>query len=85
MDDVAQQVLLAIAFNVDEPTIIDSRFRQTVASRIRTALLRLTRGPEPTIRIESISVVDDGKQTTSKEVVYTNLKTGTKKTVEANR
>jgi hypothetical protein len=82
MDDVAQAVLLRIAFAAAEPKFISPEALRKMSTAIRTALNSLTIGPDPAIRIKSIEVTDSGKSSTYKRVVYDNLRTGTLQTVE---
>lgn len=84
MSDTAQRVLLLIAFEVKEPPILDARYPAIMEARIRKALSPLTSGREPAIKILSISVGTDGRQTGRKRIVFKDLKSSTTQTVEAN-
>lgn len=81
MDDVAQMVLLLVAFAVPDQRIITPRETNTFLAHVRAALKPLTDGPEPSITILDLAASDDGAATMLKSLTYKNLKTQTKQTV----
>lgn len=81
MDDVAQRVLLLLAFVVQPNGRIDPKQANKTKQDIRNALAPLTAQPEPAIRIDKIEVTDDGRVTSNVFVGYTNLLTNTQTTV----
>lgn len=81
MDDVAQRVMLLLAYGVTMPRFITPETRASVAAQIRAALSTLTSGREPTISILSLSVDDDGRDGMTPRLSYRNLLTGTKQTI----
>ena len=73
MHDTAQRVLLLLAYECKEPTVIGVDFEGKMRSSIRAALAPLTSGREPSIRLEKIEV--SAKAGTSfKRVVFFDLK-----------
>lgn len=81
MDDVAQRVLLFLAFGMgEEPKLIDSTYPATMRARITAALAPLVR--ERAIEITAIDISDDGRGATHKRVAFRNLLTDTLQTVE---
>jgi hypothetical protein len=81
MDDVAQRVLMLVAFNVAIPKFVTPRDQQAQRQRILEALSPMTTGPEPQIDKVRVDVEDDGKQTSWIVVTYRNLLTKTMQTV----
>ncbi len=84
MPDTAQRVLMLVALGVDEAPIIDSRYQAIMGARIRKELEILTRGPEPAIQLIDVVVGDNKKSSTTKTIVFRDLKSGTTQTVQAN-
>lgn len=81
MDDVAQRVLLLLAFGMgEEPKLIDATYPETMRARIAAVLAPLVR--ERAIEITAIDIGDDGRSTTHKRVAFRNLLTDTLQTVE---
>lgn len=81
MDDVAQTVLLNIAYEVVEPPVISPAALEQIEAQIKSALAPLAAGTEPVLRILEIQVTDDGRMTTRKLVRFLNLRTNTMQTV----
>ncbi len=80
MDDVAQRVMLLLAFGVTQPATITPESKAALATQIRAALAVLTVGREPTIKILTLDVVDDGRDGLNPRLSYRNLLTGTLQT-----
>lgn len=81
MDDVAQRVLLLLAFGVPAQRIITPQDNAASAANIRRALEPLTRGSQPTIRIVELVVTDGGGGRLSRSLTYKNLLAGTQQTI----
>jgi hypothetical protein len=77
MDDVAQRVQLLLAFGVRRPAMITPETKARLESDIRAALAVLTTGREPTIKIVSLAIEDDGRDGLNPRLTYKNLTTGT--------
>lgn len=84
MSDTLQRVLLAIAFGVREPKIITPQALRQVENDVRISLEPLTKQPNPAIKLISVSAADDGKQTTTKTVVFYDYSLGKQQEVKAN-
>ena len=82
MDDVAQDVLLAVAFVKTNEGRIDPKQQEKTKQALRLALKPLSDGPEPRIKVVDIIIRDDGRETTYTGITYTNLLTNTLNTVE---
>lgn len=80
MDDIAQCVLLAISY-IKSTGRIDPKEQNKRKQQIRDALAALTAPPEPYIRIDGITITDDGRQTEYVQLAYTNLRSNTQQTV----
>jgi hypothetical protein len=84
MDDVAQRVLLLIAFRAGpKPKIIDDRAISARQAQIRAALQILTKGPSPVIEIKEIIVERSAPGKLKESVKYRRLVTNTIETAEA--
>lgn len=83
MDDVAQRVVLTVAFNVTSPPYIDERSLRETEQDIRAALVAngLLGGPEPLIELQQCSAVHSAAGRVEKNVKYKNLATGSKTSV----
>ncbi len=82
MDDIAQRVLLLIAFGVPAQKIITPQENAGTAAAIRRVLEPLTKGSRPTIRITELVVADKGGGRLFRTLSYTNTLTGTQTTIK---
>lgn len=83
MDDVAQRVVLTVAFNVTSPKYIDERSLRETEQDIRSALIAngLMGGPEPEIELQQCTAVRSSAGRVEKIVKFKNLATGSKTSV----
>ena len=81
MDDTAQRVVLLVAFAVKRSTFLTAQSLAGQEAAIRNALLVVTRGPAPEIRVLSVSAVATDVQTSAVSIRYVNNLTGTEQTV----
>ncbi len=82
MDDVAQRVVLLIAFNTKRPRFITPQTMSEYRDSITKALAVLTGGPEPVAGNLKVSVTTGSPGTLNTALTYTNLRTNTRTTIE---
>ena len=76
MDEVAQRVLLTVAFGVKLPPFITPQGEAEIDQSIREALAGMTGGRDPDIALDDVSVSHE-RATQYMGVRYKNLRTGT--------
>lgn len=81
MDDIAQTVLLTVAYAVTHPKFITPQTIGADRTAVTTALARLSGGRSPAIRLVEVMVEGSGGKIT-RRITYVNLRTNTQKTVE---
>ena len=83
MDDIGQRVVLLVSFaQGTRPPSIDERSLKETEYAIREALKPMIRGPEPEIRLLSVSTARVAAGVIQTTLVYKNLLTGTKTSVQ---
>ena len=60
MDDIAQRVLLKLAYGLNLPKVFGADFDTLVGQAVRAALADMTAGRQPEIRILSIETENEG-------------------------
>lgn len=82
MDDVAQTVMLRIAYAPRLPSVISPAGLAKRRNDLRAALASMTAKPAPLITIKTIEVTDSGRDAVYERIVFKNLRTNTMQTVE---